>query len=218
MPYFPKNSNLKGMIELILQITLIINGLFLSRVGVVYICSPLMARPTETVGQERRILSLRKSSPGPLNGLRLMLTTKLGINFSHLVYFASNAASCKIHQCQSFQRPRVEVQSQWEYKNEVLDGPGLDLLHILVPLYGGSIFTIGIFNLTALFLFEIKESSCVLLASGICFWLGTIFVRSTFSKKTLNHYKKGKKKYLDLLHALVGLACLLAGILGCTCA
>ena len=179
------------MIELILQITLIINGLFLSRVGVVYICSPLMARPTETVGQERRILTLREASPGPLNGLQLMLTTKLGINFSHLVYFASNAESCKIHQCQTFQRPRVEVQSQWEYKNEVLDGPGLDLLHILVPLYGGSLFTIGIFNLTAFFLFEIKESSCVLLASGICFWLGTIFVRSTFSKKTLNHYKTG---------------------------
>ena len=117
---------------------------------------------------------------------------------------------------QTFQRPRVEVQNQWGYKNEVLDGPGLDLLHILVPLYGGSLFTIGVFNLTAFFLFEIKESSYVLLASGICFWLGTIFVRSTFSKKTLNHYKKGRKEILDLLHALVGLACLLTGILGCT--
>ena len=207
------------MIELILQITLIINGLFLSKVGVVYIHSPLKARPTETKGQEGQILTLREASPNPLNCLRVMLTTKLGINFSglNLVYFASNAVSCKIHQCQTFQRPRVEVQSQWEYKNEVLDGPGLDLLHILVPLYGGSLFTIGIFNLTAFFLFEIKESSYVLIASGICFWLGTIFVRSTFSKKTLNHYKKGKKKYLDLLHALVGLACLLAGILGSTC-
>ena len=143
------------MIELILQITLIINGLFLSRVGVVYICSPLMARPTETVGQERRILSLRKSSTGPLNGLQLMLTTKLGINLSNLVYFASNTVSCKIHQCQTFQQPRVEVQSQWEFKNEVLDGPGsgLELLRILVPLYGGSLFTIGIFHLTAFFLF-----------------------------------------------------------------
>ena len=209
------------MIELILQITLIINGLFLSRVGVVYICSPLKARPTETVGQERRFLTLREATPGPLDGLRLMLTTKLGINFSHLsikyiLHPPANAESCKIHQCQTFRWPRVEVQSQWEYKNEVLDGPGLDLLHILVPLYGGSLFTIGIINLTAFFLFEIKESSYVLLASGICFWLGTIFVRSTFSKKTLNHYKKGRKEYLDLLHALVGLACLLAGILGCT--
>ena len=103
---------------------------------------------------------------------------------------------------QTFQRPRVEVQNQWGYKNEVLDGPGLDLLHILVPLYGGSLFTIGIFNLTAFFLFEIKESSYVLLASGICFWLGTIFVRSTFSEKTLNHYKKGRKEVLTFIHTL----------------
>ena len=78
MPYLPKNSNLKGMIELILQLTLMINGLFLSRVGVVYVCSPLKARPTETVGQERRISTLREASPGPLDGFRLMLTTKLG--------------------------------------------------------------------------------------------------------------------------------------------
>ena len=145
-------------------------------------------------------------------------------------FLAALTASCDTHSItakipksalttpgfQTFQRPRVEVQNQWGYKNEVLDGPGLDLLHILVPLYGGSLFTIGLFNLTAFFLFEIKESSYVLLASGICFWLGTIFVRSTFSKKTLNHYKKGRKEILDLLHALVGLACLLAGILGCT--
>ena len=259
------------MIELILQIALIINGLFLSRVGVVYICSPLQARPTEIVGQERRILTLREANPLPLDGLRFMLTTKLGINVGHLaitkyiLHPAANTESCRIHQCQTFQRPRVEVQSQWGYKNEVLNGPGLDLLQILVPLYGGSLFTIGIFNLTACFLFEIKESSYVLLASGICFWLGTIFVRSTFSKKTLNHYKtglsrmggprqvpsqffaenltlslpggqimpttvlhapsdfqtlrrsckKGRNKLLDLLHALVGLACLIAGILGC---
>ena len=145
-------------------------------------------------------------------------------------FLAALTASCDTHSItakipksafttpgfQTFQRPRVEVQNQWGYKNEVLDGPGLDLLHILVPLYGGSLFTIGLFNLTAFFLFEIKESSYVLLASGICFWLGTIFVRSTFSKKTLNHYKKGRKEILDLLHALVGLACLIAGILGCT--
>ena len=260
------------MIELILQIALIINGLFLSRVGVVYIFSPLQTRPTETVGQERQIFTLREANPGPLDGLRFMLTTKLGINVSHLaitkyiLHPAANVESCKIHQCQTFQRPRVEVQSQWGYKNEVLNGPGLDLLHILVPLYGGSLFTIGIFNLTAFFLFEIKESSYVLLASGICFWLGTIFVRSTFSKKTLNHYKtgltqvggqggqvpsrffaenltlslpggqimpttvlnapsdfqtlrrpckKGRNNFLDSLHALVGLACLIAGILGC---
>ena len=39
------------------------------------------------------------------------------------------------------------------YKNEVLDGPGLD---IFVPLYGTSLFTIGIFNLIAFFLFRIK--------------------------------------------------------------
>ena len=117
--FFPKNSNLESMIELILQITLIINGLFLSRVGVVYICSPLQARPTETVGQERRILTLREANPGPLDGLRFMLTTKLGINVGHLsitkyiLHPAANAESCKIHHCQTFQRPRVEVQSQW---------------------------------------------------------------------------------------------------------
>ena len=107
------------MIELILQIALIINGLFLSRVGVVYICSPLQARPTEIVGQERRILTLREANPLPLDGLRFMLTTKLGINVGHLaitkyiLHPAANTESCRIHQCQTFQRPRVEVQSQW---------------------------------------------------------------------------------------------------------
>ena len=79
--YFPKNGYLKGMIELILQITLIINGLFLSRVGVVYIHSPLKARPTETKGQEGQILTLREANPGPQSGLRLMLAPKLGVDF-----------------------------------------------------------------------------------------------------------------------------------------
>ena len=79
--YFPKNSYLKGIIELILQITLIINGLFLSRVGVVYIYSPLMVRPTETKGQEGQILTLREANPGPQSGLRLMLAPKLGVDF-----------------------------------------------------------------------------------------------------------------------------------------
>jgi hypothetical protein len=79
--YFPKNSYFKGMIELILQITLIVNGLFLSRVGVVYIYSPLMARPTETKGQEGQILTLREANPGPQSGLRLMLAPKLGVDF-----------------------------------------------------------------------------------------------------------------------------------------
>ena len=79
--YFPKKSYLKGMIELILQITLIINGLFLSRVGVVYIYSPLKARPTETKGQEGQILTLREANPGPQSGLRLMLAPKLGVDF-----------------------------------------------------------------------------------------------------------------------------------------
>ena len=84
-----------------------------------------------------------------------------------------------------------------------------------MPLYGTSIFTLGMLNLTAFFLFGIKESSLVLLASGILFWFGRIFVRSTFSKKTLNHYRKGRKGILDVLHALGGLACVLVGILGC---
>ena len=79
--YFPKNSYLKGMVELILQITLIINGLFLSRVGVVYIYSPLKAKPTETKGQEGQILTLREANPGPQSGLRLMLAPKLGVDF-----------------------------------------------------------------------------------------------------------------------------------------
>ena len=85
-----------------------------------------------------------------------------------------------------------------------------------MPLYGTSIFTIGMLNLTAFFLFGMKESSYVLLASGICFWFGRIFVRSIFSKKTLNHYRKGRKGILDILHTLGGLACVLVGILGCT--
>ena len=85
-----------------------------------------------------------------------------------------------------------------------------------MPLYGTSIFTIGMLNLTAFFLFGMKESSYVLLASGICFWFGRIFVRSIFSKKTLNHYRKGRKGILDILHTIGGLACVLVGILGCT--
>ena len=85
-----------------------------------------------------------------------------------------------------------------------------------MPLYGTSLFTIGMLNLTAFFLFGMKESSYVLLASGICFWFGRIFVRSIFSKKTLNHYRKGRKGILDILHTIGGLACVLVGILGCT--
>ena len=84
-----------------------------------------------------------------------------------------------------------------------------------MPLYGTSIFTLGMLNLTAFFLFGIKESSLVLLDSGILFWFGRIFVRSTFSKKTLNHYRKERKGILDVLQALGGLACVLVGILGC---
>ena len=68
----------------------------------------------------------------------------------------------------------------------------------------------------ACLLFEIEESSYVLLASGIFFWFATNFVRSSFSKKTLDHYREGKKKILDVLHALIGLVCFLVGILGFT--
>ena len=97
--YFPKNSYFKGIIELILQITLIINGLFLSRVGVVYIYSPLMVRPTETKGQEGQILTLREANPGPQSGLRLMLAPKLGVDFIALAVtkyrkVASSNTSC----------------------------------------------------------------------------------------------------------------------------
>ena len=88
--------------------------------------------------------------------------------------------------------------------------------HSLVPLYGMSLFTIGILNLTALFFFGIKESSYVLLVCGIFFWFATNFVRSSFSKETLNHYREGRKEILDVLHALIGLVCFLVGILGCT--
>ena len=87
---------------------------------------------------------------------------------------------------------------------------------LLVPLYGTSLFTIGILNLTSFFLFGIKESSYILLVSGICFWSGGVFVRSTFSKKTLNHYRKGRKEILDVMHTLGGLVCVLVGIIGCT--
>ena len=87
---------------------------------------------------------------------------------------------------------------------------------LLVPLYGTSIFTVGMLNLTAFFLFGMKESSYILLVSGICFWFGRIFVRSTFSKKTVNHYRKGRKRILDVLHTLGGLVCVLVGIIGCT--
>ena len=83
-----------------------------------------------------------------------------------------------------------------------------------MPLYGTSIFTLGMLNLTAFFLFEIKESSLVLMASGISFWFGRIFVRSTFSKKTINHYRKERKGILDVLQALGGLTCVIVGILG----
>ena len=79
-----------------------------------------------------------------------------------------------------------------------------------------SLFTIGILNLTALFFFGIKESSYVLLVCGIFFWFATNFVRSSFSEKTLNHYRKGRKRILDVFHAMSGLVCLLTGILGCT--
>ena len=87
---------------------------------------------------------------------------------------------------------------------------------LLVPLYGASLFTIGIFNLTASFTFGIKESSYVLLISGTCFWFGTNFVRSSFPKKTSNYYIKGRKEVLNLLGTCFGFACLLTGILGCT--
>ena len=88
--------------------------------------------------------------------------------------------------------------------------------HSLVPLYGMSLFTIGILNLTALFFFGIKESSYVLLISGACFWFGTNFVRSSFPKKTSNYYIKGRKKVLNSLGYCFGFVCLLVGILGCT--
>ena len=84
-----------------------------------------------------------------------------------------------------------------------------------MPLYGASIFTVGILNLMAFFLFGIKESSCVLLASGICFWFGTTFVRSTLDERTSNHYKKGWINRLNLFHSVCGFACLIAGSLGC---
>ena len=86
---------------------------------------------------------------------------------------------------------------------------------LLVPLYGTSLFTIGIFNLTAVFLFGIKESSYVLLISGACFWFGTNFVRSSFPKKTSNYYIKGRKEVLNSLGYCFGFVCLFAGILGC---
>ena len=85
-----------------------------------------------------------------------------------------------------------------------------------MPLYGTSLLTIGMLNLLAFLLFEIEESSYVLLASGIFFWFATNFVRSSFSKKTLDHYREGRKEILDVLHALMGLVCFLVGILGCT--
>ena len=150
---FPTNSCccLKNMIELILKATLFINGMLLSRIGVVYI-----------------------------------------------------------------QSPKKEILHQWGYKNEVFTDTGLDIVNIIVPLYGTALFTIGLFNLMAFFLFGIKESSYVLLATGISFWFGTNFVRSNFSKKTSNYYIKGRKEMLTLLGTCFGFACLLAGILGCT--
>ena len=84
-----------------------------------------------------------------------------------------------------------------------------------MPLYGTSLFTIGIFNLTAVFLFGIKESSYVLLISGTCFWFGTNFVRSSFPRKTSNYYIKGRKEVLNSLGYCFGFVCLFAGILGC---
>ena len=51
-----------------------------------------------------------------------------------------------------YQKGMLEVH-KLSYKNEVLDGPGLA---IFVPLYGTSLFTIGIFNLMAFFLFRTK--------------------------------------------------------------
>lgn len=80
-----------------------------------------------------------------------------------------------------------------------------------MPLYGTSLLTIGILNLMAFFLFGIEESSYVLLVSGIFFWFATNFVRSSFSKETLDHYREGKKEILDVLHALIGLVCFLVG-------
>ena len=82
-----------------------------------------------------------------------------------------------------------------------------------MPLYGTSLLTIGILNLMAFFLFEIEESSYVLMVSGIFFWFATNFVRSSFSQETLDHYRKGRKEILDLMHGMFGLACFLAGIL-----
>ena len=122
--------------------------------------------------------------------------------------------SCHLPICFCFLRDIIFFYQLWSSKKEKKIGDNFTSkitshtlwqttrTGLLVPLYGTSLFTIGIFNLTAFFLFGIKESSYVLLASGICFWLGTIFVRSTFSEKTSNHYKKGRKEVLTSVHTL----------------
>ena len=105
--------------------------------------------------------------------------------------------------------PRIEV---FEYilTNKGLDGPGLD---IMVPFLGKSFFTAGILDLVSSLLFGTKESSYVLIISGIFFHFGAIFIRSTMDEKTLGFFKEGYW-IMNSMQFVIGFVCLLVGILG----
>ena len=81
--------------------------------------------------------------------------------------------------------PRNEVFLNF-LKKEGLEGPGLD---IVVPFLGISYISVGVFNILAGIVFGIKESSYILIASGLVFHIGMATVRSTLEPITYDLYK-----------------------------
>ena len=197
------------MIELILQVTLFINGFLLSRVGVVYIQSP-QKEILHQWGYKNEVFTETNINILDIVGKLFQYNRNQSGIFCKIFIFT--LLNCKITK---------RKINHMIFCSEIRDKKTQFFCHtekicLLVPLYGISLFTIGIFNLAAVFLFGIRESSYVLLISGTCFWFGTNFVRSSFPKKTSNYYIKGRKEVLNSLGYCFGFVCLLVGILGFT--
>ena len=96
-------------------------------------------------------------------------------------------------------------------KTEALEGPGLN---IAVPFLGISYLTIGIFNLLAAVIFNVKESCFILIGSGVFFHFGMVIVRTTLDPRASYYYKPGAIQRTNMAQCLIGLICCTVGILG----
>ena len=68
-------------------------------------------------------------------------------------------------------------------------------------------------DLVSSLLFGIKESSYVLIISGISFHFGGIFIRLTMDEKTVGYFKE-EYRIMDSVQFLLGCICTILGILG----